>query len=140
MEKKPLIYESSIDVRFSDVDMYGHVSTKHYIDFITDSRWKFHMQKFGLGPESYAEKGFGFFTARMETFFKKAISAKQKTIFVKSFVEELDRAKVSVKFEIFSADKEVLHSYGEMDFYCVDLKSGKPQAVPEWIHPYFFET
>ncbi len=135
----PVICHAFVDVRFSDMDAYGHVNSKNYIDFIGESRWKFYKDTFGFDAEDYVKRGIGFFTGRMEINFKRPITAKEKSLFVKSYAVGLDRAKVSVDFEILSQDKAVSFSTGRLEIYCVDLKTGKPQIIPDWLHAQIFK-
>jgi hypothetical protein len=36
MSGKAIIYKGLIDVHFSDLDFYGHVNSKHYIDYVSE--------------------------------------------------------------------------------------------------------
>ena len=136
---KPMPWSTTLDIRFSDFDQYGHINAKNYLDYVTAGRWKFHNIHFGQTPDHFVEKGIGFFMTRSEVFYKAPIRANQSTILVNSFVESVKGAKLSVPFEIKSADGKILHAQGHMDLMVIDMKSGRPTDLPEWVIPYISE-
>ena len=36
---KPIVYRSELNVRFAELDPYGHVNSTHYLDYIISSRF-----------------------------------------------------------------------------------------------------
>jgi acyl-CoA thioesterase FadM len=47
MSSSPIVYEGLTQLRFSDLDAYGHLSATKYIDIVGSSRLTILEQKFG---------------------------------------------------------------------------------------------
>ena len=141
MSKKPILFEKSVKVRFSDIDRYQHVNTIYYPDYVFTSRFEFLGERFGLAPDFFEKQGFGFYTVRYETRFTHAIPASASYVQVASFVKKTDRALITVEFKIHSSDGALTHATGEFDFFVVDLATGKPvKAIPASFEEVIFET
>ena len=140
VQPKPIVYDTTVEVRFSDYDLYGHVNLKNYFDYLVVSRWQYHLERFGIGIDEYIKKGLGFFISNTNINYKRPILGGQNRIRVRSHITSVDRAKVTARFEILSTQNDVVHCEGTFEFFCVDMKTGRPTNLPEWTLPYFFET
>ena len=134
---KPIIYESDIAVRFSELDPYGHVNTKHYLDYIIQSRWDAMERLFPGAMAKMLEASVGFFVSKVEINFIRPIKGCQK-IDVSSFVSELKESRANIIFEVKDANKKIV-SKGNFVCFCVDIaNNGKPQSPEDWVKEYFF--
>lgn len=135
---KPILYESTLPVRFSDLDPYGHVNSTHYLDYVISSRWAFAREHLVGTERTLAEKKVGFYLAKAQMAFKRPIAG-VSTIVAKSHVQEIAEARLFVPFEIRSADRATLHSDGMLEFLVVDLTTNRPISCPDWVRGLFFE-
>lgn len=130
--RNAILYEEDIDVRFSDLDPYGHVNSKHYIDYVLASRWLYLARKIKITIEDCLQRGLGFYMIRSEIEYKKPITKTDK-IRVQSYVSKLDKIRLTVTFEIVDPETEkVLYSKGNLEFAIMDPKTNRPQACPDW--------
>lgn len=137
--RKPIVYQTNVEIRFSEIDAYNHVNSKHYLDLVSTSRLNYLDRVMKFPIEKVLEKGLGFYLAMAQQFFKKPIVG-LNTVHVTSFISKIDGAKLTIPYQILSEDKARLHSDGTLEFSVVDLKTGKPvKELPDWFLELFFE-
>lgn len=137
IEGTPIVYEGTVETRFSDLDLYGHVNGSCYIDYVATMRFTFAEQKLGLSLSEFTRRGLGFFLARASIRYRKAISGLQP-ISISSYVEKTRGSLLVIPFEIRSTDKQTLYADGELRYAMVDLKTQSPISMPQWAIPYFW--
>lgn len=141
MTRKPIIYKGHIDIRSSDIDLYGHVNSKHYIDIVSTIRLNFMEQEMKMPMEKITQKGLGFFMTKSTVNYRKPINGLQRVL-VRSYISEVKNQKfMFIPFEICTEDGEKVFSDGVLEFALVDLKSHKTlsEDPPEWLLDLFFE-
>lgn len=127
-----ILYEEDIDIRFSDLDPYGHVNSKHYLDYVLASRWMFLARKIKFTIEECLEKGLGFYLIRSEIDYKHPIVGVDK-IRVQSYASHLEKVRLTVTFEMVDCETEKnLFARGTLQFAIMDTKLNRPQACPDW--------
>ena len=138
--QKPLVFEHFVDVRQSDFDQYGHVSATRYLDYVFTSRWMY-SERLGLGLNHTLDKGVIFPVVRSEVNYKKEITSVGQ-VYVKSWVNQIEKIKFWVNFQILSDNSESAQLYADGQFLCVccDLSTRKPIVVPEWIFGLVFKN
>lgn len=137
--KKPIIYEDLVDVRFSDLDHYNHVNSKHYLDIISTSRLTFLAREMKMPIEKVTERGIGFYMSKAITNFKRPVVGLQK-IRASSYISEVvNNKKLIIPFELKSEDSTVTFADGILEFAVIDMKTGRPTETPEWVLDLFFK-
>ncbi len=139
-DRKPIIYETTVPVRFGDLDPYGHVGAHEYLGFVVGSRWQYAQDVLKIAPSEFIEKGVAFYMNRAETDFVRPIVG-TPIVVVKSHVAEATGSKLAVPFQVEStADKgSKVFCKGLLSFVVMDLKTMRPQDLPAWVEPYFFQ-
>ena len=135
---KAIVYKSTVPVRFSDLDPYGHVNSAHFLDYIISARWEFAREKLGVTDRSLVERKIGFYLAKSQMNFKRPITGAAHVV-ASSHVTEITDAKLVVPFELKSADESTTYSDGVLEFYVIDLTTNRPTACPDWVRRLFFE-
>lgn len=134
MDKKPVLFSHTVQVRFSDIDRYQHVNTVYYPDYVFTSRFEFLKKKFGLPHDHFERLGMGFFTIRSDITYRRGIPATLGEVRVDSNVTEVNRNVIKIQFKIIEPTREQLFSNGTFEFMMVDLKTQKPMdTVPEEV-------
>lgn len=135
---KPIIYKSSVLVRFSDLDPYGHVNFKHYFDYVISSRLQFLELQFEMSLAKLAKLGLGFYATRGEIEFLLPITGLRE-LDIESFVDTLkNEATLVIPFTIKDSLSEKVYSQGKIDFTIIDLKNGKPTELNDSSRHFFF--
>ena len=136
---KPILYKAPAQTRFSDLDPYGHVNSKHYLDFIVESRLTFLEKNFGLSLHKLAKTGVGFFLKRSEINFIRPILG-IKNLDVETFVESVqDEVTLVIPFIIKDQETQKIYSDGRLLFTVVDVTTGKPSPLNDDARKLFFE-
>ncbi|RZU54060.1 (3S)-malyl-CoA thioesterase [Krasilnikovia cinnamomea] len=135
----PVIYDGTIDVRFSDLDAYGHVNAKNYVDYVATTRLRFLDERMPVSSAEIIRRGYAFYLRKSEITYRRPITG-LATLHISSFSERLDGAQLAVRFDIRSADRSVLHSDGTLTYTIVALSTGKPvDEVPQWLAELFLQ-
>lgn len=138
-ERKPIVYETTVPVRFGDLDPYGHVGAHEYLGFVVGSRWQYAQDVLKIAPSEFMDKGVGFYMNRAEIDFVRSIVG-TPTVIVKSHVQEASGSKLSVPFTVESTPEKggKVFCKGFLSFVVMDLKAMRPQDLPAWVEKYFF--
>ncbi len=139
MQRKPIVYSELIDIRFSDLDMYGHVNSKHYIDIVATARLIFLKENMKVSVEEVAKRGVAFYMTKSTIQYKKPILGLQK-VRASSFVREVKDGKTLViPFTISNLGDDKIYSDGELEFALIDMTSKRTTPAPDWLLDLFFE-
>jgi len=134
---KPIIYSQPMDVRFADLDPYGHVSTGRYLDLIIGSRFIFFNNYFRIAIDELAKKDLGFFTSHLEIDFIRPIQGANQVL-AESSIQIIEPGKQKVSFELKRMDDGRVFAKGFYIEHPVKISTKKPQPLPEWAYDYFF--
>lgn len=135
-DREPIIYTQDINVRFGDLDPYGHVNSPIYLDYIISSRWTYLEQHLNTTSADLIKKGLGFFLINSNINYKRSITG-TSTITVRSWVSNVAGTKLTVDFTI--KDQTTLYSDGQLLFAIMDLIEMKPQSLPGWVESIFWD-
>lgn len=136
--RTPIVYDDLVDIRFSDLDHYNHVNSKHYIDLLSTARLNFLARELKMPIEKVTEKGIGFFMVKSTVNYKKPIVGLQKIRAI-SFVREIkDERILIIPFELKTEDRSKIFSDGVLEFAIIDMKTTKITIAPDWILNLFF--
>jgi acyl-CoA thioester hydrolase len=132
MSEEKIVYEGTIQVRFSDLDAYGHLTATHYVEMVGTSRLLVLEERFGVSMKALVEKGIGFYLTRTVVNYRKPVKGLVK-IRQRSFVATHDGASVLIYFEVLNEAGDITHAEGELTYITVDLRTGKPIPVPDFL-------
>ena len=136
---KPIIYTYDVDVRFSDLDPYGHVNLRNYLDIVTTSRFLYLENILSVPMAEFAKEGIGFYAAKANQEFLAPITG-MKTVRVRSLVEKVEGARLYVSYEMFDVATATLFSSGNIEFMVMDLKTQRPvKEIPSLVTACFLQ-
>lgn len=140
MSTTPIIYETPLAVRFSDLDPYGHVGAHSYLAFVIAGRWQYAQETLKMTADDFIKRGVGFYMIRSEMDYVRPVVGTQ-TVITKSHVAEAEGTRLLVPFTIESTPEKGAKIFckGQLSFAVMDLATMKPQALPDWVRPYFFQ-
>jgi acyl-CoA thioester hydrolase len=111
-------------VRFSDVDVYGHVNNVKYFEYYQESRLAFLMS---LG-RAEGEQGFSLVVARLDVDYKRPILFRPEPYLVESRVSRIGTSSFDVSSEI--RDGDVLLSRALATMVTFDQEAQKARPLP----------
>jgi acyl-CoA thioester hydrolase len=112
-------------VRFSDVDVYGHVNNVKYFEYYQEARLAFLTS---LGRD-LAEQSFGLVLARIDVDYKRPILFRSDPYLVESWVTRIGRSSFDLSAEIRDGDN--LLSRAESVLVTFDLEHQRSRPLSE---------
>lgn len=134
----PIIYQKEQDIRFGELDPYGHLSAKHYLDLVASSRLLFLERDLGYSLEKLTAAGFAFYLRKATQNFRVPIVGLQR-IMIKSFVSKAEGSLFVIDFDIQNEKQTKTHASGQLEYVVVDMKTQRPTSAPDWLTALFFK-
>ncbi len=130
------IFESELNVRPDDIDMFNHVHNSKYLDYVLAARYE-QMEKFyGMSWEKFAEMGYGWVVAKVTISFKRALKMGDKML-IRTGILEMNEKGSNVQFEIINRTTGKVASDGVFEYVMIDLKTQRScKVTPEMIAAY----
>ncbi|MEO8426012.1 MAG: acyl-CoA thioesterase [Verrucomicrobiota bacterium] len=123
-------FESELQVRPDDIDMNQHVHGSRYFDYVLAARYDQMGRCYKM--QEFIRAGFGWFVRTAHLDYKRPLRLGDHFI-VRTWVEEIVRDGVKVKFEILKKANGKMSCDGYFDYTMVNLKTGRAEVIPEWI-------
>jgi acyl-CoA thioester hydrolase len=118
-------HEYACHVRFSDVDVYGHVNNVKYFEYYQEARLAFLMS---LGRDA-GEKGFSLVVARLDVDYKRPILFRPEPYLVESWVTRVGRSSFDINSEI--RDGETVLSRAQAAMVTFDLEEQRSRPLTD---------
>jgi acyl-CoA thioester hydrolase/thioesterase-3 len=125
-------FETKVAVRPDDIDLNQHVHNSRYFDYVLAARYDQMARCYGVPMEEFTRLGFGWVNRSAELEYKRPLFLGDVAL-VRTWVEEIRHAAVSVRFEILNERSGKLCCEGCFRYVMVSLETGRPAAIPEWI-------
>lgn len=135
-----MTHRTTLDVRFNEIDPYGHVNHSVYVTYFEVGRTKA-LEDCGIPLELMAERGYQLVVTRLEVRFRQPATAGD-TLVVETGLSEMRRAsgtwhqRILRPAEAGTGDgpEEQLLVSGEVTAAVTDRR-GRPTRPPEWMFP-----
>lgn len=124
------IFESELNVRPDDIDMFNHVHNSKYLDYVLAARYE-QMDKFyGMSWQSFTAQGFGWVVAKVTISFKRALKLGDQLL-VRTGILEMTEKGSTVQFEIINKATGKVASDGIFEYVMIDLETQRSCKVTE---------
>lgn len=117
-------YSLPIEVRFSDLDAYGHVNNAVYFTYFETARTRLFMEHF----LNLSRQGLLLLVVRAECDYKKPIELTDRVI-VDMEVERLGRSSFDLAYSLHNS-AGATYATARTVMVCFDAKRGKAVAIP----------
>lgn len=131
----PLVYskfETELQVRPDDIDLYQHVHSSRYLDYVLAARFDQMERCYGIPMAEFQKQGYGWFIAATEMNFKRPLSMGDRFV-VRCWIENFTLIGLRVRFEIDNLAGAKRCCDGWFDYVMVSLETSRPARIPEWI-------
>ncbi len=126
-------FTSSFSVRPDDLDLFQHVHSSRYQDYLLAARFDQMERCYGISMNAFIEKGYGWFVSDFQIQYKNQLGLGDR-FEVTTWVTSVRAATIRVKFEIHrTASTSAICCQGESNYVLIDLKKGKPTRIPDWV-------
>ena len=114
-----------VQVRFSDVDVYGHVNNVKYFEYFQEAR----IQLLGAHRDLVAGDGLHLVVAQVDVDYKQPILFRPEPYECRTWVTHVGRT--STVFESVVLDGDTVLSRARVVGVCIDSATGRPAPVPD---------
>ncbi len=125
-------FESELSVRPDDIDLYQHVHSTRYLDYMLAARFEQMDTCYGMSMQAFADLGLGWFMTSARIQYKRPLGWGDRMT-VRTWIESFTDSGCRVAFEIekIPTGKRVCDGY--CDYSLVSLASGRATPLPEDI-------
>jgi acyl-CoA thioester hydrolase/thioesterase-3 len=132
MQLNTQVYETEMQVRPDDIDMFQHVHSSRYIDYVLAARFDQMSQFYKMPMSEFLENGFGWVINATTIQYKRPLKLGD-TFIVKTNLEEMARTGCIVKFSIIIKSSGKISCDGVFNYTMINLKTTRAETVPQWI-------
>lgn len=122
-------FETELVVRPDDIDLYQHVHSTRYLDYVLAARFDQMERCYGMSMKAFAALGLGWFMKTANIQYRRPLGMGDRMI-VRTWITEFYPDGVRVGFEIDRADNRKRACDGHCDYTLVTLADGRATAIP----------
>ena len=123
-------FETELAVRPDDIDLYQHVHSTRYLDYVLAARFDQMERHYGMSMQAFAARGLGWFMNAATIEFKRPLGWGDRMI-VRCWVVSIADAGCRVAFEIDKLPHRKRVCQGHCDYTLVTLATGRATPIPE---------
>jgi YbgC/YbaW family acyl-CoA thioester hydrolase len=123
-------FETDLAVRPDDIDLYQHVHSTRYLDYVLAARFEQMERNYGMGMQAFAARGLGWFMQAANIHFKRPLGMGDRMI-VRCWVDHMTETGCRVSFEIDKQPTRKRICDGACDYTLVTLATGRATPIPE---------
>ncbi|MDB5034556.1 MAG: putative thioesterase [Chlorobi bacterium] len=122
-------FRSDFQVRPDDIDMNRHVHNSRYFDYVLAARYDQMERCYGMPMEEFIALGYSWVTRTAHVEYRRPLRLGDRFTVI-TWIDEIARHGVKVRFEIVRAADGGIASRGWFDYIMVAIASGKPERIP----------
>lgn len=123
-------FETELSVRPDDIDLYQHVHSTRYLDYVLAARFDQMERCYGMSMQAFAERGLGWYMAAATIQFKRPLGWGDRMT-VRTWIVSIGEMGCRVAFEIDKLPGGKRVCDGHCDYTLVTLASGRGTPLPE---------
>jgi YbgC/YbaW family acyl-CoA thioester hydrolase len=123
-------FETELAVRPDDIDLYQHVHSTRYLDFVLAARFDQMERCYGMSMAEFARRGLGWFMKTSTVNYRRPLGMGDRMV-VRTWIERFLEDGVCVAFEIDRLDNRKRVCDGHCDYTLVALATGRATPIPE---------
>lgn len=125
-------FETELQVRPDDIDMFQHVHASRYLDYVLAARYDQMARCYGVSMEQFLQRRLGWYQRTAHLDFKRPL-ALGDAFTVRTWVEEFAKDGVRIGFEILRRPQGKLCCDGWCHYTLVNLDTGRATEIPDWV-------
>ncbi len=112
--------------------MNQHVHNSHYFDHVLAARYDQMARCYKMPMDEFIKLGYGWVVHTAHVEYKRPLGLGDHFI-VRTWIDEIFKDGVKVKFEILRKANGKLACEGYFHYTMVNLETGRAELIPEWI-------
>jgi YbgC/YbaW family acyl-CoA thioester hydrolase len=125
-------FETELTVRPDDIDLYQHVHSTRYLDYVLAARFDQMERCYGMSMQAFSDRGLGWFMATAEMQFKRPLGMGDRMV-VRCWIKSFTETGCTLAFEIDKLPGRKRVFDGACDYTLVTLATGRATPLPEDI-------
>jgi thioesterase-3 len=125
-------FETELAVRPDDIDLYQHVHSTRYLDYVLAARFDQMERCYKMPMQAFAAQGLGWFMTTATIHFKRPLGWGDRMV-VRTWIEHFTETGCGVAFEIEKLPTGKRVCDGVCDYSLVTLTTGRATPLPEEI-------
>jgi len=125
-------FETELGVRPDDIDLYQHVHSTRYLDYVLAARFDQMERCYGMPMPAFTQRGLGWYMAAATIQFQRPLGLGDRMT-VRTWIESFTETGCRVNFEIDKLPARKRVCAGHCDYTLVTLATGRATALPEDI-------
>lgn len=125
-------FESELQVRPDDIDMYQHVHSSRYMDYVLAARFDQMERCYGMPMAEFQKLGYGWVIASTQMNFRSPLVLGDRMI-VRCRIEQFTLIGLRLQFEIERQPGGKRACDGWFDYVMISIETGRPARIPEMI-------
>ena len=125
-------FETELAVRPDDIDLYQHVHSTRYLDYVLAARFDQMDRCYHLPMTAFTAMGLGWYMAAAALQFKRPLGLGDRLV-VRTWIEHFTETGCRVSFEIEKLPTGKRVCDGHCDYSLVTLQTGRATCLPEEI-------
>lgn len=122
-------FETELQVRPDDIDMYQHVHSSRYMDYVLAARFEQMERCYMMPMAEFQKRGFGWFMAATQMNFKRPLGLGDRFA-VRTWIEKFTLIGVKVQFQIERLPDRKLSCDGWFEYVMVSTETARAVRVP----------
>jgi len=118
-----------MQVRPDDIDMYQHVHSSRYMDYVLAARFDQMERCYRMPMSAFQEMGYGWFMATAQMNFKRPLGLGDRFV-VRTWIEAFTSIGVKVQFQVVRQRDDKLSADGWFDYVLVSLETARAVRLP----------
>lgn len=125
-------FETEMLVRPDDIDMYQHVHSSRYMDYVLAARFDQMERCYGMPMAEFQKLGYGWVIASTQMTFRRPLVLGDKMI-VRCWIEKFSLIGLRLQFEIDRIPDRKRSCDGWFEYVMVSVETARPVRIPETI-------
>lgn len=125
-------FETELDVRPDDIDLYQHVHSTRYLDYVLAARFIQMERDYGMSMADFAERGMGWYMASSTVNYKRPLGLGDRMV-VRCWIEHFSAQGCRVAFQIDRLPQRKRSCDGFCDYALIDLETKRSIPLPDDI-------
>jgi len=125
-------FETELTVRPDDIDLYQHVHSTRYLDYVVAARFDQMERCYGMPMQVFTDRGLGWFMSAATMRFRRPLGMGERMV-VRCWIERFTETGCVLNFEIDKRKSGKRAFDGQCDYTLVTLATGRAVALPEDI-------
>jgi len=123
-------FETELAVRPDDLDMFQHVHSTIYLDYVLAARFDQMERFYGMSMQEFLSRGLGWVVRKSFIEYKRPLKMGARML-VRTRIEEMFKDGVKVCFQILRLPDRKVSCDGWCDYTLVTLAEGRATALPD---------